>query len=447
MQHMKRVFVITLLSSYFVISAQNPSQLTFEEAIKIGLERNVLLKQQQNQLTVNQMQRNNSYAVILPSVSLTSTFQRQEGQQPNTLDGGLEDLKTNYFGAQFNGNLTLFNGLRGLNSIGQTNSQLMAQSYLVKRSQQDVLNSVAVQYLQVLLDQELLKIAEENLKSQTTLLEQMQGFFDVGTRAITDVYNQDALTKAAQVNLIRARNTLQNDKSILAQILQLNPAEDFQVVYPAFNEDLKQFQEMSLDSLVNVAMQNRADLEQLKYQVKANQYSYKSLASSFLPSLSLFGNYGSFYYSLIPSDFATQFRTVNPSLSYGANLNIPIFSRMQNKNQRAVALMQYKNAELNRQNLERTVKVDVQRARTNLINAIENLTASQTQFEAGEIALRTQKESYELGIAAQVALAQANQTFVQGAASKAQAEVTLIFQRIMLDYALGTLRVEDLIRQ
>lgn len=449
---MKTKFIRVTLIGFFVsafslIMGQNPARISFEEAIKLGLDRNILLKQQQNQLAFNQTQKANSYAIMLPSVNLTSTFQRQEGQQPNTLDGGLEDLKTNYLGAQFNGNLTLFNGLRGLNSIGQANSQLMAQSYLVKRSQQDVLNSVAVQYLQVLLDQELLKITEENLRSQNVLLEQMQGFFDVGTRAITDVYNQDALTKAAQVAVIRARNTLQNDKAILAQILQLNPAEDFEVMHPTFKEDIAYYQNVSLDSMVSIAMQNRADLEQLKYQVKANHYSYKSAASGFLPSLSIFGNYGSFYYSLIPSDFSTQFRTLNPSLSYGANLSIPIFSRMTNKNQRANALMVYKNSELNRQNLERTVKLDVQRARTNLLNALENLVASQTQFEAGELALRTQKESYELGIAAQVALAQANQTYVQGASSKAQAQVTLLFQRLMLEYALGTLRAEDLIGQ
>ena len=440
-----RTIIIILLISVAELHAQNPAKITFEEAIKIGVERNVLLKQQQNQLIVNQTQKSSSYGAFLPSVNLTATFQRQEGQQPNTLDGGLSDLKTNYFGSQFNGNLMLFNGLRAINSVGQANSQLMAQTYLVKRSQQDVLNTVAQQYLQVLLDQELLKIADENLASQKSLLDQMQGFYDVGSRAITDVYNQDALMKAAQVSQIRARNTLQNDKALLAQTLQLDPAQDFEVVYPVSSKEITGYQNLSLDSLVAIAIRNRADLEQLRYQVKANRYSYKGLASGFLPSLSLFANYGSFYYSLIPDNFNTQFRTVNPSLSYGANVTIPIFSRFQNRNQRATSLMQFKNSELNHQNLEKTVKLDVQRARTNLVNAFENLTASQSQFQAGELALKTQKESYELGISAQVALAQANQTYVLGAAAKAQAEVTVIFQRIMLEYSLGTLKVEDLI--
>jgi outer membrane protein len=427
--------------------AQNPAQLSFEEAVKIGLERNVLLKQQKNQLEFNQVQKMAGYANFLPNVNLTSTLQRQAGQQPNTTTGNLEDLQTTFFNAQLNGNLNVFNGLRGVNTLGQASNQLMAQSYLVKRSTQDVVNSVAVQYLQVLLDQELLKIAEENLKSQNTLLAQMQGFYEVGTRAITDVYSQDALMKAAQVSFIRARNTLQNDKSILAQTLQLDPSQNFEVVYPELKVDVENLSAASLDSLVDVAIANRADLEQLRYQVKANQFQYKTLSSGFLPSLSLFANYGSFYYSEIPLSFGEQFRNFNPSFSYGANLTVPIFSRFANKTQRMNAQVQFKNTELNRQNLEKTVKLDVQRALTNLINAKENLAASQSQFQSGELALRTQQESYELGISAQVVLAQAMQIYVQGAAAKAQAEVTLIFQRVLLDYSLGILKAEDLIGQ
>ncbi len=176
--------------------------------------------------------------------------------------------------------------------------------------------------------------------------------------------------------------------------------------------------------------------------MKSNKYSFQSSLSTSLPSLSLFANYGSFYYSLIPENFNTQFRTINPSLSYGANLTIPIFSRFQNKAQRSNAKVQYQNSILSQQNLERTVKLDVQRAHNNFINAIENYESSLAQFQAGELALQTQQESYLLGVTPQVALAQANQTYVQGAAAKVQAEVTLLFQKVLLEYALGTLQPE-----
>lgn len=435
------LLVINLAIS--LVSAQNPvTKLTFEEAVSIGLQRNVILNQQKNQLEANQAQKLNSIGNYLPNLNITGAVQRQEGQQSNTTNGSLENLTTDYVGAQFNSNLTVFNGLRNYNSLAQSNNLLMAQSYLIKRSSQDVVSNVATQYLQVLLDQELLRIAEENLKTQNTILEQIKGFEEVGSRAITDVYNQDAQAKSAQVLYIRAKNNLQNDKSILAQTLQLDPSQPFEVVDSSLSEDLVRYNNLSLDSLITIAITNRSDLRQLDYQLKANKYAYKSSLSPALPSISLFANYGSFYYSLIPEDFSGQFSSINPSLSYGANLTIPLFSRFLNRSQRATAKVQFDNSVLNYQNLEKTVRLDVQRAQNTFINALESYEASLAQFQAGELALRTQQESYLLGISTQVALAQANQTYVAGAAAKVQAEVTLLFQKVLLEYALGTLQPE-----
>jgi len=441
---MKRVLVVFILISLIHLTwAQNPvTKLTFEEAVVIGLERNVMLNQQKNQLGANQAQKLNAMGNYMPNLNITGAVQRQEGQQANTTNGNLEDLTTDYIGAQFNTNLTVFNGFRNYNTLTQSNNQLMAQGYLIKRSTQDVVSNIANQYLQVLLDQELVHIAGENFKTQSTMLEQMKGFYEVGSRAITDVYNQDAQAKTAQVLFIRAKNTLINDKSILAQTLQLDPSQPFEVTYPVMGEDLNRYKNMSLDSLISVAIANRSDLKQLDHQTKATKYAYKSALAPALPSISLFANYGSFYYSLIAEDFNGQFGTMNPSLSYGANLTIPIFTRFQTKFQRASSKVQFDNSVLNYQNLEKTVKLDVQRAQNNFINALENYEASLAQFQAGELALSTQQESYQLGISTQVALAQANQTYVLGAAAKAQAEVTLLFQKVLLEYALGTLQPE-----
>lgn len=441
---MKRVVIVLIILSPIGLAwAQNSvAKLTFEEAVAIGLQRNVALNQQKNQLEANQAQKLNAMGNYMPNLNLTGAVQRQEGQQANTTNGNLENLTTDYVGAQLNSNLIVFNGFRNYNTLNQSTNQLMAQSYLIKRNSQDVVSNVANQYLQVLLDQELVRIAEENFKTQNTMLEQIKGFQEVGTRAITDVYNQDAQTKTSQVLFIRAKNTLINDKSILAQTLQLDPSQTFEVTYPVMGEDLNKYKYLSLDSLIQVAIANRSDLKQLDHQTKANRYAYKSALSPALPSISLFANYGSFYYSLIAEDFNGQFGTTNPSLSYGANLTIPIFTRFQTKFQRTTAKVQFDNSVLNYQNLEKTVKLDVQRALNNFMNALENYEASLAQFQAGELALSTQQESYQLGISTQVALAQANQTYVLGAAAKVQAEVTLLFQKVLLEYALGTLQPE-----
>jgi outer membrane protein len=446
---MKRVLFSVIASSLLFTSwgqEQGPSKLTFEDAVRIGLEKNVTLNTQKNQLEATQAFKLSSVGNFIPNLNVTGNLNHQSGQQQNQGTGELEDLNTDYAGYQINASYTIFNGLGRLNGLMSANKQVEAQSYQVKRSSQDVIFNVASQYLQVLLDQELLRIAEENHTAQKALLDKIQASYDVGARAVTDVYAQDAIVKGLEVNTIRAKNTLQNDKSLLSQTLQLDPSQSFEVVYPMFVQNYSNYKNVSLDSLIQVALVNRPDLQQSAYQSQANKYLMRSATGRFMPSVSLYANYGSFYYSLLDGDFQNQIRTTNPSTTYGVNLTIPIFSQFQTRYQKTQSRVLYENAVLTEQNVEKSVKLDVQRAYNNYVNAIESYNSSLAQFQSGELALQTQQESYLLGISDQAALAQSNQIYVMAAASKVQAEVTLLFQKVLLEYALGVIREDSFVQ-
>jgi len=437
--------LVALLCIPFVLQAQDNgiSKLSFEEAVKIGLERNVLLNQQKNQLLGAQANKMNAVGNFLPNFNINGGWQHQVGQQQSAATGDLENVASDYMNANFNAGVNIFNGFRAINFMAQTNNAVMAQSYSIKKGTQDVVALVGTQYLQVLVDQELLKIAEENLTAQQTLLDQVQGMYDAGSRAITDLYNQDALTKAAQVTMVRARSTMQTDKSILTQTLQLDPAQDFEVVYPPFDTEVLKYENATLDSLIAVAVANRADIKQNEYLVNAGKYGMKAAAANFMPSITGYFGYGTFYTTFREESFIYQVKTSNPAYSYGANFTIPIFTRFQPRAQYVNQKVLYMNAMLTKQNIDKTVRVDVQRARNNLINAIETYNSSLAGFQAGDQALKAQKESYQLGATAQVALAQATQVYVLAAASKVQAEVTLLFQKLQMEYALGILQPES----
>jgi len=422
--------------------AQDTVRLTFEEAVKIGLKNNMLLNQQKNLLLSSQAQKLGALGNFVPGVNVTGGWQRQIGQQQNTTSGDLENLTTDYISLQGNANWVV-PGFGRLNTLKQNDRLVTAQTYGVKKSTQDVVFNVASQYLQVLLDQELLRIAKENFNAQNVLLEKIKASYDVGAKAITDVYAQDALTKAADVAVIKARNTLQNDKAVLAQTIQLDPSANYKVVYPNLDQDYSGYRTMPLDSLIAIGLANRADLHQAESQVEAYRFAMRVQTARYLPTVQLYANYGSFYYNQINESFQNQFRTLNPSTTIGANLTIPIFSQFQTRAARYTSKVTYKNSMLTQHNLEITVKLDVQRAYNNYINAVEGYAASLSQFQSGELAFQTQQESYLLGVTDQAALAQASQTYVNGAASKIQAQVTLLFQKVLLEYALGVIREDQ----
>jgi outer membrane protein len=447
---MKKLTIVGLCfaSGFFAFGQTQPSVLNYKDAVKIALQNNVNLNQQKNLLFSRQVQRNSAIAALGPSVYIQGQGTRNIGQQANPENGNLENLTIDRLNASLTGQITLFNGLTRINSLHQSVDQFKAQTALVNRTEQDVMYNVTLQYLQVLLDQELLKIAEENFNAQNAVLDQTRESVTLGARAESDLYNQDAQVKNLEVTALRAKVTLDNDKAILAQTLQLDPSIPFEVEAPKGNLNSVSM-DLHVDSLTSIALNTREDLKQLNHQMRANQFQYKASSSGYYPSLTAFVSYGSNYFSNLKGvptygNFNNQFGTVFPNTTYGVNLFIPIFTRLTNRSLRVNNRVLYENSKLQRDNLEKTIKIDVQRAYNNYNAAIKNYNASLSQFQSGQLALKTQQESYLLGIANQVTLAQANQTYVQGAASKAQAEVTLVFQAMLLEYALGTLRYDNL---
>lgn len=450
---MKKIIiaVVFILNSAFFLKARQqqdqPLKLIYREAVKIALENNFNLNQQKNNLISSQVQKNQSIAAFLPNFYIQGSASHTDGQQPNPDGGDLMNLSVDNVNANIQTGVMIFNGFNRINTLNQMNNQFKAQSSFVKRSEQEVVFNVTTQYLQVLLDQELLRIAEGTHRVQNVLLNQLREQVNVGARAEADLYTQDAQVRNLEVTALQSKVTLENDKALLAQTLQLDPGIPVEVQFPAIENTLD-ITSLSLDSLYSVALDNREDLRQAEYQAKTNLYAYKASANGFLPSVSLFASYGSQYISTLKErplygNFNNQFTTVFPSVSYGVNVTIPIFDRLVTRNKRVLNKVIYDNSKLQRDNVEKTIKIDVKRTYNNYLTALQSYQASQVQIQAGELALRTQQESFILGVASQVALAQANQTYVQAAASKAQAEVTLLFQQMLMEYALGTLSVDS----
>lgn len=456
---MKRLALAFVLlgaaQSLIAQDSQTPAKLPFEEAIKIGLKSNVLLNQQKNNLFSRQVAKTAGIAAYAPNIFAQGQLLTNTGQQPNPQTGDLENLTVTNFSASLNANLVIFNGLTRLNTMMANNDLFRAQTSLVKRAEQDAVFTITNQYLQVLLDQELLKIATENHKLQSTILDQIREQVSLGARAEADLYNQDAQTKNMELTALRAQVTLETDRMLLAQTLQLDPSVPFEVVLPQDNGQAAYNLDENLETLIATALSSREDLKQFTYTMDASHAQFRGTFGAYMPTVTAFANYGSNWYkgltnvpltdndpSLVYGNFGNQFGNIFPNVTYGLNFNVPIFNRFLNRNNQAIAKVNYMNSQILRDNLEKTIKLDVKRAYNNYKTAVQALQASEVQFQSGEKALQVQRESYDLGVANQVTLATANQTYVQAAASRAQAQVTMVFQKILLEYALGTLRAE-----
>src|SRR5579859_2218996 len=365
----KKILVWAMSISAFVVCAQNqPKILTFEEAVKIALRNGMLLNQQRNNLQFNQMLRTSAYAGLGPTLSATvqayqtngNSFIQQQGVVNGTVDA---------FNGFLNANINLFNGFSQINRVKQANNALDAQLYFVNRTAQDIINTVATQYLTVLADKELLRIAIENSTAQEKLLLQIQEQVKLGARSPVDEYNQMSLTKAAQLRGLQAEVNLVNDRALLAQTLLIDSFEDLELTRPDWdiNESSK---EVELTALYDVALKQRGDYLRAVKNERSAKFTADFNRALMVPTLSAFASYGSAYNKKQGDNtalsFSEQFKVVNVRKQYGLQLNIPILGGFQNRTTYVQQRVNYLNSKFTLRNAEVLVKTDVYRAYQNL---------------------------------------------------------------------------------
>lgn len=438
---------IVLMVCAVRLMAQSPEKLTFREAVKIGLQNNVTLNQDKNQLEYTQINKTSSLLQLGPTVSASADAYRNDGNSFNQQAGEVVNGKIDYVGGSIGASIPVFSGLQQLNYYRQARSQNEAQLHQVNRSSQDVIRDVANQYMKCLLDQQLVSIDEENVAAQQVQYNQIREQVELGSKAEADLYNQEYQLKNAELLLVRSRNTLKNDKATLAQTIQIDPSIPFELEAVDWDVNATMMDTLSLDQMYETAMQRRSDLKQAEEREKAAHYEYSATKGRYFPSLYAGARFSSQYNYIYGQDnrgFKDQFTTDNRQFGYGFSLSIPIYSGLSYRSRAAFARTGYENAKLVNENTQVIVKTDVIRAYQNFRDAITNYQASMAQQRAAELSYRTEKERYDLGISDIVQLALVNQTYVRAKADLQSALYMLMFQRLLIKHALGTLQFEDI---
>lgn len=482
---MKIVVSFCLVVLSFGVFAQTDSTnmrvLTFEEAVKIALENSVTVNTQRNNLQLSEAQRIAAYAGVAPTVNGSLSAARNDGNFFNSNAGQVVNGVTDNVSGSLSINLNLFTGFNQINTIRQFSSQLQAQNYLVHRTAQDAINTVSTQYLTVMLDKQLLIIAKENYEALNKQYQQVKEQVALGAKSPVDEYNQEAQARAAELRAIQAEIKLNNDKALLAQTLLIDPFEVFDVERPGWDMNTFDTDALNPEELAERAKKSRGDYLSAVKSADAQRYSMYAARGLFFPNLSAFFNVRSAYnkphgipdsvenfrtvivadaaeasgYRLdreslgvganpeVPRPFDEQFKTNNLQKTFGFQLTIPIFNGLQTRTNYVQRKIQYRNAQLTRNNLEFQVRNDVIRAIRNYEGSRRAFTVTSDQLKAAELAFRYETERYNLGVTNFVEYANANRVYVQAQTDKAQAEYTLVFQKIVLEYAVGTLKTES----
>mgnify|MGYP006424408595 CR=1 FL=1 len=434
--------------------AQNDVRtIDFDEAVRIALDQNTDLKRAANQVQRQDAQVQREYMDFVPNLNLSSSTTRRFGLVRDQQTFQLTNRTLDQFTLNGSTGITVFNGFENFASLQRSSLNAQASSLSLERTRQDVVFAVMDRYITLVQNQELIGVRQEELDVQEQQLEQIREFVEAGAQPRSDLFQQEANVAAAEQQLLTAEREAALSETRLIQTLQLDPLVTYAFEAPSVDEQNFRTATYDLNTLLNQAFQRRTDLQAQEIGVRAAEQNVRAARSGYFPSLSLNFGYGTDWSSSL-SDVIRDPETgeiIEDNISFfdhldnrkggqfGFSINIPVFNRMQTRNQITQAQIDLQNAKYQLDDQQQAVALEVRQAYLDYQNAEKQLDVAGKRLRAAERAREATQERYNLGAASFVELAQVNADFVSAASEQVRARYNFLFQTKLIDYYLGVL--------
>lgn len=426
------ISLLIIVSTIFTASAQK--QYTLMECIEIALENNRNIKQQE----LNSRQREIAYsqarADLLPNLNASAgqsfVFGRSIG-----IDNVYENSNSSQTNFGIGADITIFDGLRMKHNIDARKADMYASVADLEKMQDDIIMSVSTAFLQVLLNKELLSIAENQIKTTEADYARRKALVESGRMAEGELFEIEAQQAREELNIVQAENNLKLALLDLAQIMELESFSNFDVVDPPVETLIDETALLTSEAVYQSALEHRPEIRSMQYRLESSEKEILMARSQFYPTLSFGVNMGTGYYNMSgrPNDnFNSQIKN-NISNSLGFNLRIPIFNRFQIRNNVDLARLAIANTKLELDKTKLDLRKRIEQAYFNAVAAASRWEAAKRSVEASDEAYRFTEEKHESGRANSYELFLAKNNQTQALSEEAQAMYEYAFRLKILE--------------
>jgi outer membrane protein len=432
------ITALALVLGVSPLAAQSaPRRITFDDAVGIALKQNITVRQAQNATELGEAAVRQQQLQFLPDLRLNVSGSGDLGRNFSQTEGAIVNQTTGSMSTGISSSITLWNGGQNAANLRSARLDEQASTQDLERTRQTVVFTVASNFVELVAQQEQLRVQQQNLAALEQQEEQIKRFVDAGSRPISDLYQQQASVAAARASVVETQRAVELAKVGLIQTLHLDAAGSYDFVPPTVSEvDVNR--QYSLDSLVARAYAQRADIDAEEARVGAADQDVKAAKASKMPTISLSAGYNTALSSVSDLSVADQLNQRRGG-SVGIGVSIPLFDRGSADLTTQRAQIQADNARLALEQQRQQVAIEVRRAYLDHQAAQQRLTAAQAQQRAADQALMATRERYRVGAATLVELTQSQAAQVQAASALVNARYTLVFQQSLMSYYTGEL--------
>jgi outer membrane protein len=429
--------------------SETPQLITLKTAIETALESNLDLMLAGSLVDSREISVRRNQGDFLPDLRLFMGAGESYAKRYDSFADRYEGATSKSMNLQLSSSMDLFTGFGKIASLERAGLQLRAERSNLSRSREEIIFQTIQQYIVVAVDKELITADESYLEGQRKLLDQVDAFVNAGARAIVDLYQQQSAVADAEGRILLARRDYEVDKLGLLLVMGFDPRADVTIGALDVDALTAELAVEGPDTSVGRALITRADLVASRYQEQAAKKQITASRSGYWPNLSLSANTGTSYRDPTSpgASFVDQFSKNNVNSSVNVSFSFPIFDRLATITSVADARVGLRQAELNREKLERQVTIDVRQALQDYAIARKSVEVAQAAFDYSQEALMSMDERYRAGVSTLVELSLAQATMLQSSYNLINARYNLILRSIGVSFYAGSIeRILPLIR-
>ncbi|MBQ8807505.1 MAG: TolC family protein [Bacteroidaceae bacterium] len=432
---MKRTILIAcVMATGYGIQAQEAWSL--QKCIEYAIEHNLSIKQQEASRNQSEVELNTAQWSRLPNLNgnVGQSFNFGRALQADNTYGNRNTANTNF---SLGTNIPLFTGLQIPNSIALAKLNLKAATEDLKKAKEDISIQVASYYLQALFNEELSKVAQNQVKLSQEQLDRKVAFFKNGKASEAEVYEAKSRLAQDEMSAVQADNNYRLALLDLSQLLELSTPEGFTIAEPPTVEMNVQ---LSLpDEVYSQAMTNKPSIKAAQYRLEGAEKSIRIAQSGYYPQLSFGAGLSTNYYNMSgieTASFSSQWhQNFNKYLQF--SLSIPLFNRFATRNRVKSARIQKNALQWRLEESKKTLYKEIQQAYYNALAAEAKYRSSQSASEASEASFKLMSEKYANGKATATEYNEVRTLWMKALSDHIQARYDYLFRSKILDFYKG----------
>ena len=442
---MKRLFlVLGFVAATLSLSAQEKPQalvLNLEQALEIALSENPTIKIADSEIEIKRYAKQGTYSSLYPKIDATATYQRMIAKQTMSMDfGGVTQTIKVGSDNSFNGgisaampiiNAQLWESLK----VSALDVELAVEK--ARGSRIDMIEQVTNAYYMVLLAKESRDLYQRVYDNAVSNNRNIVKRYEVGSVSEYDYISSNVSVQNAVPNLIEAENSVVLSLWQLKALLGIDLEKDIDVVGSLM--DYESVMAYGYD-IQQLDLSNNSTLKQLELQQEQLDLAVRISKFANLPTLAI---NAAFLYTALGNDGKFFNKSAwNPYSYAGLSLNIPIFAGLSRRASIRQSQINQSNLELQRENIERQLRVGVVQYLNNMQTSVKKFHSSSATVGQAQRGYDIAVKRYEVGSGTLVDIDNSQLSLTQAELSRNQSIYNFLTAKVALDKVLGNYEYE-----